>query len=1128
MIFLNFNAYRAVDPKRIAEFANMIEIHKASVITIQEIHVQNCLKIFSGKFQVFVNLEHDSKTLIGICTLIRKDIKVLDYCICQNGRIIGIKLSDLQIWNIYPKSGTNNKREREIFFREVLSDMLHLWKDSGVKNIITIGDFNCTHTLSDSLNNKNAHLQQGLIKFMEVHNLKDDYLHLNGHLPRTFSRVTNLSSTRIDTAISNISSLCQKFEYITFKGLDHKIILCEYSISFSSVRPKHVKYHREWVINKSLLKDDIFINGFKRLLVQIDNTLHRMDGTLTPSYIWNLIKNRMVDWAKSCHSKLVKEKKEHYFRLIHYYHMALEDIANGIDCYDELSDIILVLNELYREKIVDVIKSAKYLEVKDETYDVIKKQKEMKFEGGSKIEKLKIDDKILDSDLDIIEGVEQKMKQELETDVTKGYNDDFNDDELDFLKYLPKLDLDDEVIEKINSAITEEEVTSILGGEVDLDSSPGLDGITYRFIRLFWGDKIFKKYYLAFLNYIKDVGDFADMSNIGLMVLKNKKGKSIDYSKKRKLTKINKDLNLLGKVWSNRCKLFIMDEIIPRNQFVCSSSRNIINELCEIRDINMFLQGKNGRENDGSILCIDYKNAFRSIHLHWFSFVMRYIGFPRKFIDWFFNLYKNLGIIINVNGFRSNVIKNQRGLLEGNPPSMIAYVIATIPLINALEAKLTGIKAGNRTFLTKNFADDQKILIGDPSEAFIVQDIVFAFEKVSGVMVHRDKSLKKCNVLPFGNHRKFQNWPDWVNVSDKIKIIGGIFGNSCNIEYENSQNVKNKVLGKLFENWGMKGSLMQKSYFVNVFCLTKLNYICQVFRLQPKHCAEIKKFILKFIYCGENERPVQSLNFRKASSCGLNIVDPEIKASSLLTKTSMREIKSRGISLVGNLLTENIYGQSNVLLDYLKAGQDNLSSKQIYDDLLLKSVSVNGSLIPTRIEKKVLGVKWSFSYKNFHNLKFVTSLEKEFAWKMIQDLVPVNGRLHRKNSDKRCLREIQRNVLCGFIQDRSHAFISCPVILTSTNKLKSVLFEFTDKTFDDKDLLYLSFKCKNKELTFISVWLIIKYMFMIFHKKVYNYKSLFDELRKEVLFLISEKFIWKLEYDLYLLEDILLRTINGK
>ena len=172
-------------------------------------------------------------------------------------------------------------------------------------------------------------------------------------------------------------------------------------------------------------------------------------------------------------------------------------------------------------------------------------------------------------------------------------------------------------------------------------------------------------------------------------------------------------------------------------------------------------------------------------------------------------------------------------------------------------------------------------------------------------------------------------------------------------------------------------------------------------------------------------------------------------------------------------------------------------------------------------------MKWSLSYKNFHNLKFVTSLEKEFAWKVIQDLVPVNGRLHRKNSDKRCLREIQRNNLCGFIQDRSHAFISCPAIHLCTNKLKLILFEFTNKTFDDNDLLYLSFKCKNRDFTFISAWLIVKYMFMIFHRKVYNYKSIFNELRKEVLYLIRKKFIVKLEYDLYSLEDILLCTING-
>ena len=99
-----------------------------------------------------------------------------------------------------------------------------------------------------------------------------------------------------------------------------------------------------------------------------------------------------------------------------------------------------------------------------------------------------------------------------------------------------------------------------------------------------------------------------------------------------------------------------MDEIIPGNQFVCASSKNIIDELVEIRDANMFLLGKNGTENNGSILSIDFQNAFRSIHLHWFCYVMRYMGFPSKFIHWFFHLYNNLGIVININGYRSNVI----------------------------------------------------------------------------------------------------------------------------------------------------------------------------------------------------------------------------------------------------------------------------------------------------------------------------------------------------------------------------------------------------------------------------------------------------------------------------------------
>ena len=71
------------------------------------------------------------------------------------------------------------------------------------------------------------------------------------------------------------------------------------------------------------------------------------------------------------------------------------------------------------------------------------------------------------------------------------------------------------------------------------------------------------------------------------MVVKNKKAQSIDYEKKRKLTKINKDSNVgNGKIWSNRLKTIILPKILPSNQFNCQSDVNIVDEICEIKNIN--------------------------------------------------------------------------------------------------------------------------------------------------------------------------------------------------------------------------------------------------------------------------------------------------------------------------------------------------------------------------------------------------------------------------------------------------------------------------------------------------------------------------------------------------------------
>ena len=65
------------------------------------------LQVFSFYYHVYVNIEETARDNIGMCTLVSKNLNVRDQIIGLNGRIIGIKLENVQIWNIYPKSGSH-------------------------------------------------------------------------------------------------------------------------------------------------------------------------------------------------------------------------------------------------------------------------------------------------------------------------------------------------------------------------------------------------------------------------------------------------------------------------------------------------------------------------------------------------------------------------------------------------------------------------------------------------------------------------------------------------------------------------------------------------------------------------------------------------------------------------------------------------------------------------------------------------------------------------------------------------------------------------------------------------------------------------------------------------------------
>ena len=123
-------------------------------------------------------------------------------------------------------------------------------------------------------------------------------------------------------------------------------------------------------------------------------------------------------------------------------------------------------------------------------------------------------------------------------------------------------------------------------------------------------------------------------------------------------------------------------------------------------------------QHDGTILSIDFKDAFRSVHLRWFKLVLERMKIPGKCIEWFMMMYKDLYINIVINKYKSERVYIKRGFMEGHPPtSMAAFVVSMIPMMNMLEENLTGITTpDSQTHKIKLFADDMKLFLSKLNE----------------------------------------------------------------------------------------------------------------------------------------------------------------------------------------------------------------------------------------------------------------------------------------------------------------------------------------------------------------------------------------------------------------------------
>ena len=107
-------------------------------------------------------------------------------------------------------------------------------------------------------------------------------------------------------------------------------------------------------------------------------------------------------------------------------------------------------------------------------------------------------------------------------------------------------------------------------------------------------------------------------------IVKQKNCIKDDYVKKRKLTMLNKSENSLsGMIWTKRLKRWILPKVLPNFQFICQDNINVTDENRELRNVVNFLRSENDNQVDGTVLAIDFNDAFRSTSLRWCNVFMK-------------------------------------------------------------------------------------------------------------------------------------------------------------------------------------------------------------------------------------------------------------------------------------------------------------------------------------------------------------------------------------------------------------------------------------------------------------------------------------------------------------------------
>jgi hypothetical protein len=817
-------------------------------------------------------LSGNSSNSKGVGILIQEGFqyKLIEYKEIIEGRLQMLKL-EIQ-GNAYVLINLYGPNDDDVEFFNILDEIVISHND---QTLIVGGDFNTVLNFQiDKLNgrkNTNIKCSQKLNTLIENNDLHDIW-RLNFPNKMKFTWHSNTKPTifcRLDYFLisSNLINNSKKCYISTGYCSDHSPVVFELNTSKLERGPGYFKMNNSFLLN----------NEYQQNIRKSITEIVELNKEANPMILWEIIKGRIRDETIKFSVKFKKSQNNEqliFEQNINKLEQSILTDPNNNVLLHNLKTEKENLQKILDEKIKGILirSKAEWVEGAERCSKYFANLEKKNGEAKT------INSLTTESGIDIhgTKNILSYIKSFYEHIYTK---DEFINDN-DYFFPNNHSTLSNEEKQSCDGKLNEKECIDALK-EMKNGKSPGSDGISVEFYKIFWHD--IKQYMINSLNYSHENGFLSELQKQSFITLIPKKDKTLtDINNWRPISLLNIDYKISAKAIANRIKR-VLEKLISTDQTGFIKGRYIGEN---IRIINEVINKVNDDNEEGLIFFADYKKAFDSLDHNFMFKCLRYFNFGESLVQWIQLFYRDAkGSIIN-NGHMSDFFGVKRGVRQGCPLSPYLFILCVELLSHSIEnnPNIIGITIKNIHFKQTLFADDASFFVNGTRNSFEnLIDTIDKFSLVSGLCLNESKctvfklgSMRSVN-LAYSPNKKF-NWN-----SETASTLGIIFTNDIKKLIE--LNFKPKIEAfshtlKFWKKW--KLSLYGKITVLKTFAWPKLIYPLTVLNNPPLNMInDIKNMMFQFLWDHKPDKISRNTIIQNYEDGGLKMIDIESSLNSL-------------------------------------------------------------------------------------------------------------------------------------------------------------------------------------------------------------------------------------------------------